>query len=135
MGGVNKDKGKKVLVIRFSAIGDVVLTSPIIRALKSAGFQVDYVVKKKFKNAIENNQNIDKLFTLEQEDLKEELLTQKYSLVIDLQNNLKSLRLRKGLSQNIRVVNKENIKDAEIPLKITFTGKSNISLPIWNFRK
>ena len=32
-------------------------------------------------------------------------------------------------------VNEENIKDAEIPLKITFTGKSNISLPIWNFRK
>jgi ADP-heptose:LPS heptosyltransferase len=110
MGGVNQDKEKKVLVIRFSAIGDVVLTSPIIRALKSAGFQVDYVVKEKFKNAIENNQNIDKLFTLEQDDLKEELLTQKYSLVIDLQNNLKSLRLRKGLSQNIRVVNKENIK-------------------------
>ena len=110
MGGVNQDEGKKVLVIRFSAIGDVVLTSPIIRALKLAGFQVDYVVKEKFKNAIENNQNIDKLFTLEQEALKEELLTQKYSLVVDLQNNLKSLRLRKGLSQNIRVVNKENIK-------------------------
>lgn len=32
-------------------------------------------------------------------------------------------------------VNEENIKDAEIPLKITFIGKSNISLPIWNFRK
>ena len=51
MGGVNQDEGKKVLVIRFSAIGDVVLTSPIIRALKLAGFQVDYVVKEKFKNA------------------------------------------------------------------------------------
>ena len=29
-------------------------------------------------------------------------------------------------------VNKENIKDAEIPLNITFTGNSSISLPIWN---
>ncbi len=29
-------------------------------------------------------------------------------------------------------VNKENIKDAEIPLSITFTGNSSISLPIWN---
>ena len=74
MGGVNQDEGKKVLVIRFSAIGDVVLTSPIIRALKLAGFQVDYVVKEKFKNAIENNQNIDKLFTLEQEALKEDVV-------------------------------------------------------------
>jgi heptosyltransferase-2 len=110
MGRINQEKRKKVLVIRFSAIGDVVLTSPVVRGLKAAGFQVHYVVKGKFKRAIENNQNIDKLFILEQEDLKEELLTQKYSLVVDLQNNLKSLRLRKGLSQKIRVVNKENIK-------------------------
>ncbi|MEH6537770.1 MAG: CocE/NonD family hydrolase [Psychroserpens sp.] len=29
-------------------------------------------------------------------------------------------------------VNKENIRDAKTPLKITFTGQSNISLPIWN---
>jgi len=110
MGGINQEKRKKALVIRFSAIGDIVLTSPIVRSLKAAGFQVHYVVKRKFKNAIENNKHIDQLFTLEKEGLKEELLTQKYSLVVDLQNNLKSLRLRKGLSQNIRVVNKENIK-------------------------
>ena len=110
MGRINQEKRKKALVIRFSAIGDIVLTSPIIRALKGAGFQVDYVVKGKFKHAIESNQNVDKLFILEQEYLKEELLTQKYSLVVDLQNNLKSLRLRNGLSKNIRVVNKENIK-------------------------
>ena len=110
MDGINQEKRKKALVIRFSAIGDIVLTSPIVRSLKAAGFQVHYVVKGKFKNAIENNKHIDQLFTLEKEGLKEELLTQKYSLVVDLQNNLKSLRLRKGLSQNIRVVNKENIK-------------------------
>ena len=110
MGGINKEKIKKVLVIRFSAIGDIVLTSPIVRALKAAEFQVHYVVKGKFKNAIENNTYIDRLFTLEKEGLKEELLTQKYNLVVDLQNNLKSFKLRKGLAQNIRVVNKENIK-------------------------
>ena len=28
-------------------------------------------------------------------------------------------------------VNIENIKDAEIPLEIIFTGNSSISLPIW----
>jgi len=32
-------------------------------------------------------------------------------------------------------VNKESIKDAEIPLEITFTGNSSISLPIWTFNK
>lgn len=34
-----------------------------------------------------------------------------------------------------RDVNIESIKDAEIPLKITFTGNSSISLPVWNFNK
>ena len=35
-----------------------------------------------------------------------------------------------------RDVNTETIKDAEIPLEITFTGNSRISLPVWNdFKK
>ena len=28
-------------------------------------------------------------------------------------------------------VNEENIKDAEVPLKIIFSGNSSISLPVW----
>lgn len=32
-------------------------------------------------------------------------------------------------------VNSESIKDAEIPLKIIFTGNSSISLPVWNSNK
>tara|TARA_B100001287_G_scaffold249335_1_gene229111 strand:+ start:4559 stop:5575 length:1017 start_codon:yes stop_codon:yes gene_type:complete len=107
---INQKITKKVLVIRFSSIGDIVLTSPIVRCLKISGFEVHFVVKGKFKNAIENNKNINKLFTLEERDLKERLLNRQYDLVIDLQNNIKSLRLRKGLSKTIRVVNKENIK-------------------------
>ena len=53
MGEINQENIKKALVIRLSAIGDIVLTSPVVRALKAAGFQVNYVVKRKFKNAIE----------------------------------------------------------------------------------
>lgn len=34
-----------------------------------------------------------------------------------------------------RDVNSESIKDAEIPLKIIFTGNSSISLPVWNSNK
>jgi len=32
-------------------------------------------------------------------------------------------------------VNIESVKDAKIPLKITFSGQSSISLPIWNYTK
>lgn len=110
MGRINQEKGKKILVIRFSAIGDIVLTSPIIRALKKSGYEVHYLVKRQFKSAIQNNQYIDKLFTLEEPHLKECLRLEKYEMVIDLQNNLKSLKIRSGLSKDIRIVNKENLK-------------------------
>ena len=71
MGRINQEKGKKILIIRLSAIGDIVLTSPIIRALKKSGYEVHYLVKRQFKSAIQNNQYIDKLFTLEEPHLKE----------------------------------------------------------------
>ncbi|WBX72315.1 CocE/NonD family hydrolase C-terminal non-catalytic domain-containing protein [Tenacibaculum retecalamus] len=45
-------------------------------------------------------------------------------------NNTAQLNYGTGKDVNI-----ENIKDAKSPLKITFTGNSSISLPIWNSRK
>jgi ADP-heptose:LPS heptosyltransferase len=110
MGIISQDKRKKILIIRFSAIGDVVLTSPIIRVLKMSGYEVHYLVKRQFKSAIQNNQYIDKLFTLEEAGLKKRLRLEKYGMVIDLQNNLKSLKIRSGLSKDIKIVNKENLK-------------------------
>ena len=102
---------QKLLIIRFSSIGDVVLTSPVVRALKEqGGYCIHYLVKKKFKNAIENNQYIDKIFYLEDNSIKEALIKEKYDIVVDLQNNIKSLKIRQGLAQKTLVVNKENLK-------------------------
>ena len=40
----------KVLVIRFSSIGDIVLTTPVIRCLKKqvGGIELHYLTKKTF---------------------------------------------------------------------------------------
>jgi len=40
---------KKALVIRFNAIGDLVLTTPVVEALAAAGYEVHYLVKEVFK--------------------------------------------------------------------------------------
>ncbi|NVK82940.1 MAG: glycosyl transferase, partial [Cytophagia bacterium] len=39
---------KKILIIRFSSIGDIVLTTPVIRAIKTQldDVQVHYATKK-----------------------------------------------------------------------------------------
>ncbi len=52
---------KKVLIIRFSSIGDIVLTSPVIRVLKKQGFEVHFLVKEKHLPVIEANPHIDKI--------------------------------------------------------------------------
>jgi len=56
---------RKILIIRFSSIGDIVLTSPIVRCIK---FQMDsevhYLTKDMYSSLIESNPYIDKVFTL-----------------------------------------------------------------------
>lgn len=91
----------KFLVIRFSSIGDIVLTTPVVRCLKKQveGAEVHYVTKKAFKPVLENNPNIDKLWLFDG-DLKalaRELSEESIDYIIDLHNNLRSNSLRRML--------------------------------------
>ena len=53
---------KKILVLRFSSIGDIVVTTPIIRALKTQlDAEIHFLVKDKFKQTVITNPYIDKL--------------------------------------------------------------------------
>ncbi len=86
----------KVLVVRFSSIGDIVLTSPILRTLKSQlEAEVHFITKKKFSAIVINNPRIDKIFTIEKEitEITSELKQEKYDYIIDLHKNLRSKRL------------------------------------------
>ena len=55
---------KKILVIRFSSIGDIVLTTPIVRCLKKQlkDIELHVLTKKKFSNLYKKNTYIDKVF-------------------------------------------------------------------------
>jgi ADP-heptose:LPS heptosyltransferase len=86
----------KVLVVRFSSIGDIVLTSPILRALNlQLGAEVHYITKEKFSAVIAHNPRIEKIFTIEKEitEVTSELKREKYDYIIDLHKNLRSKRL------------------------------------------
>lgn len=84
----------KFLIIRFSSIGDIVLTTPVVRCLKQQypEAEVHYVTKKSYKTLLENNPYIDKVFTLEKSlnDLVKQLKSEDYDYVIDLHNNLRT---------------------------------------------
>jgi len=91
----------KVLVIRFSSIGDIVLTTPIVRCLKQQRPDaiVHYLTKVGFGPLLVNDPYIDKLHFLDDDlhTVVENLKKEKFDFVIDLHNNLRTLRVKKAL--------------------------------------
>ncbi|MBL7765745.1 MAG: glycosyltransferase family 9 protein [Chitinophagaceae bacterium] len=92
-----------ILIIRFSSIGDIVLTTPVIRCLRSRFPQakIHYLTKKKFESVLKNNPYIDRIFLLEGDiqPLMLELLKEKYDYVIDLHHNLRTRYVKTLLRQ------------------------------------
>ena len=91
----------KFLIVRFSSIGDIVLTTPVIRCLKQQipDAEVHFLVKDGFRSVVEHNPYIDKLHVLAHswELMIEELKPENYDYIIDLHHNVKTLRLKKEL--------------------------------------
>ena len=105
---------KKILIIRFSSIGDIVLTTPVIRCAKAQlkETEIHFVTKEVFKSILIHNPNIDKLHTFK-EDVSEiygQLKTENFDVVIDLHKNLRSLRLKQKLGAKNYSFNKINLQ-------------------------
>lgn len=92
---------KKVLVIRFSSIGDIVLTTPVVRCLKSRfpGIEVHYLTKSSFAPILQSNPSIHRVHLLENDlnDTIRKLKKEQFDFVIDLHHNLRSMRVKMAL--------------------------------------
>lgn len=104
----------KTLVIRFSSIGDVVLTTPLLRVLRSRfpKSQIDFVTRQEYAELIRTNPNINLTYEFDTSTgfaglrkLKERLKKERYDLVVDLHNSLRSryLRSMRGVGQIVVV--------------------------------
>ena len=104
----------KALVIRFSSIGDIVLTTPVVRCLKQQipEIKVHYLTKQAYGSILVNNPFIDKLHFLEDgfDALIKELKKEKFDHVIDLHNNLRTMRVKKALKVKSYAFPKLNIQ-------------------------
>lgn len=102
----------KVLVIRFSSIGDIVLTTPVVRCLKTQrpDIELHYVTKASYQFLITDNPYIDKIHVLEDSlwGLIGKLRQEKFDVVIDLHNNLRTLQLKTALGVESYSFNKLN---------------------------
>ena len=96
---MNLENAERILVIRFSALGDILLTTPFLRVLKKKypKLKIDYFVKSNFVDAINLNPNLSEVFSWNDEkefsEIVNKLKLNNYDFVIDLQNNLRSKKV------------------------------------------
>lgn len=147
----NLEKGLKILVIRFSSMGDVIYTTPVVRCLKKQlpGAEVHFLTKEAFKYIYDNNPYVDKLHLLKPA-LKEtiaDIKAEKFDYIIDLHNNLRTSIIKFKTRIKSSTYNKQSVRkwlSLKLHLKlvppthlverymqtVAFLGVKNDDLPI-----
>ncbi|OFY94697.1 MAG: glycosyl transferase [Bacteroidetes bacterium RIFCSPLOWO2_12_FULL_31_6] len=92
----------KILIIRFSSIGDIVLTTPVIRCLQQQladEVELHFLTKNQYKSILTSNPRIAKVYGIEKStnEIIEDLKLEQYDYIIDLHKNLRSKRVIRKL--------------------------------------
>ena len=98
---LKKRQNQKLLIIRLSSIGDVILTTPVLAAIKKKypDARIDFVVMEPFKDAISGNPHIDNLILFDKTKYQgiggiyrfaQTLKGIHYDLIIDLHAKIRS---------------------------------------------
>ncbi len=102
----------KVLIIRFSSIGDIVLTTPVVRCLHEQvpGVEIHYLTKSSYASLLSSNTRLSKIwsFSGDLKSLITQLKNENFDHIIDLHNNLRSKRVGMALRVTTKRVNKLN---------------------------
>ncbi len=105
---------KKFLIIRFSSIGDIVLTTPVVRCLKKSypEAEIHYVTKKSFVSVLEHNPYISKIHAFDGDfkKLARKLTEENFDYIVDLHHSLRSHRLLLKLQKPSSSFRKLNFK-------------------------
>lgn len=104
----------KILVIRFSSIGDIVLTTPAIRCIRQQvpGASVFLATKWDYRMVTEANPHIDGFVYLRDDfnAFQEECRSHSFDAVVDLHNNFRSMKVRRAIKAPSFPVNKLNVE-------------------------
>lgn len=105
---------QKILIIRFSSIGDIVLTTPVIRCLKQqlADSEIHFLTKKKFYEILKENHYLTKVNYIEKDisEVINDLKQENFDFIIDLHRNLRSFGIIFRLGKPFSSFPKLNIK-------------------------
>ena len=92
----------KILLLRFSSIGDIVLTTPVVRCLKAQlNVELHYLTKRNYKSILIPNPYIDKVWTIEKHtsEVIPQLKKEQFDYIIDLHSNLRTLQVKLNLGR------------------------------------
>ncbi len=110
----------KTLVIRFSSVGDIVLSTPLLRVLRKRfpEGQIDYVTRSEYAELVRSNHNINVTYAYDAStgfqglrQLKKKIRNEKYDLIADIHDSLRSKYLRslRGSAEAV-VINKRKFE-------------------------
>ncbi|GAB2526889.1 glycosyltransferase family 9 protein [Spirosoma aerophilum] len=104
----------KILILRFSSIGDIVLTTPVVRCLRQTlpDAEIHYCTKRQYQDLVAHNPYIDNVFYLDDSlpQLVSQLKREQYDVVIDLHNSLRTRLIKLQLGKRAFTVNKLNLR-------------------------
>ena len=102
----------RVLVLRFSSIGDIVLTTPVLRALKiQLSAEVHFLTKPAFVSMMAPQIHLDQIHAWQPEqEIIKKLKALKFDLVVDLHNNLRSRRVCAALGVPVKRYRKNSFR-------------------------
>lgn len=112
--GQSPNQSMKVLILRFSSIGDIVLTTPVLRCIKQQlpSIELHYCTKKAYRSVLAANPYVDKIICLEDRlsALIKKLKAEQYDFVIDLHHNLRTQWIKWRLGVKASSFNKLTIE-------------------------
>jgi lipopolysaccharide heptosyltransferase II len=122
---------QKILITRFSSMGDIVLTTPVIRALrrKFPDARIDYVTKQEFAELVQTNPHLTNIYPYDSRNgftglrtLGRQLHEQQYDLLVDLHNKLRSRLLQRMIRP------RQTVRFSKHILKRTLLVKTGLNL-------
>jgi heptosyltransferase-2 len=111
----------KILVIRFSSAGDIVLTTPFLRAVRRRfpEAEIHFMTKRAFAPLVEHSPHLNRIIAIESGWGLRELAAMKaglrrenggdYDILFDLHNSLRSRYVRRGLARSVAVFRKPTL--------------------------
>ena len=94
-----RDTYGKTLIVRFSSVGDIVLSSLLVRVLRKRfpHAQIDYLVKAEYAELVRGNPNLSRVIELpagatftDLRNIRHKILATDYDLIIDIHDSLRS---------------------------------------------